>query len=381
VLLVALGMGLVVSVFVVRAEAEQSFTRSASGFDAVLGARGSKLQLVLNALFHQEASPGNITADDYKQIRDLPFVDRALPIVVGDNYRGVRLVGTNEELFRDLEYAPGRTYQLEEGRPFRVDEKEAVVGSLALRQLGWSIGTTFHPFHGLDYNPNAQHEEVFRVVGVLAPTGTPADRVIWVPMEGVQKLGGHDPATFTEMSAVLVKFKPGAQAAGLMLDTRYNRQGKRLTLAWPVAAILSDLFSKFDWAEQALRALAYLVALVAGAAVFSSVYSSMTARKRDLAILRALGAHRRFLFTFVLGESACIGVLGSALGFALYGLIASFVQELLRTRIGVLFEPWAWNPVLVWGPVLMIALSLIAGAIPAWRAYRLSVADGLAPLS
>ena len=382
VLLVALGLGLVVSVWVVRAQAEQSFTRSASGFDAVLGARGSKLQLVLNGLFHQEASPGNITADDYKQIRDLPFVDRALPIVVGDNYRGVRLVGTNLDLFQDLEYAPGHAYQVEPGgRAFQIGEKEAVVGSLAQHQLGWSIGTTFHPFHGLDYNPNAQHEEIFKVVGVLAPTNTPADRVIWVPMEGVQRLGGHDPATFTEISAVLVKFKPGAQAAGLMLDTRYNRQGKRLTLAWPVASILADLFAKFDWFEMALRALAYLVALVAGAAVFSSVYSSMTARKRDLAILRALGAHRGFLIAAVLGESACIGLMGCALGFGLYGMIASSVQEVLRTRIGVLFEAWAWNPVLVWGPVLMVGLSLVAGLLPAWRAYRLSVAEGLSPLS
>jgi hypothetical protein len=92
VLLVALGLGLVVSVWVVRAQAEQSFTRSASGFDAVLGARGSKLQLVLNGLFHQEASPGNITADDYKEIRDLPFVDRTLPIVVGDEAFHLELV-------------------------------------------------------------------------------------------------------------------------------------------------------------------------------------------------------------------------------------------------------------------------------------------------
>jgi putative ABC transport system permease protein len=382
VLLVALGLGLVMSVWVVRAQAEQSFTRSASGFDAVLGARGSKLQLVLNGLFHQEASPGNLTAEDFKQVRDLPFVDRALPIVVGDNVRGVRLVGTSPDLFQDLEYAPGHAYQVESGgRPFRIGEKEAVVGSLALHQLGWSVGTRFHPFHGLDYDPNAQHEEVFTVVGVLAPTNTPADRVIWVPMEGVQKLGGHDPAAFTDISAVLVKFKPGAQTAGLLLDLRYNRQGKRLTLAWPVAAILSDLFSKFDWFEQALRVLAYLVALVAGAAVFSSVYSSMTARTRDLAILRALGAHRRFLIAAVLGESACIGILGSALGFGLYALAASTVQELLRTRIGVLFEAWAWNPVMAWGPALMLGLSLVAGLLPAWRAYRLSVAEGLSPLS
>ena len=381
VLLVALGMGLVVSVFVVRAEAEQSFTRSASGFDAVLGARGSKLQLVLNGLFHQEASPGNITADDFQQIKSLGVVDRAIPIVVGDNFRGVRLVGVSDDFFQNLEYAPGHDYRVDQGRPFKVGEKEAVVGSLAAHQLGWSPGTTFHPFHGLDYNPNAQHSEIFTVVGVLAPTNTPADRVIWVPLEGVQRLGGHDPATFTELSAVLIKFKPNAGAAGLMLDQRYNRQVKRLTLAWPVASILADLFAKFDWFETALQALAYMVAVVAGASVFSAVYSSMSARKRDLAILRALGAHRRFLILAVLGESASIGILGCALGFGLYALIASTVQEILRTRVGVLLEPWAWNPVLVWGPLLMVGVSLVAGAIPAWRAYRLTVAEGLSPLS
>ena len=117
VLLVALGMGLVVSVWVVRAEAEQSFTRSASGFDAVLGARGSKLQLVLNGLFHQEASPGNITAEDYQQVKALPMVDRAIPIVVGDNFRGVRLVGVSDDFFQNLEYAPDHVYTVEPGGP------------------------------------------------------------------------------------------------------------------------------------------------------------------------------------------------------------------------------------------------------------------------
>ena len=382
VLLVALGLGLILSVWVVRAQAEQGFARSASGFDAVLGARGSKLQLVLNGLFHQETSPGNVTAEDYQQVKALPFVDRAIPIVVGDNFRGVRLVGVGDAFFQGLEYAPDHAYAVEPGgRVFQVDRKEAVVGSLAVHQLGWSLGTSFHPFHGLDYDPNAQHSEVFTVVGVLAPTGTPADRVIWVPLEGVQRLGGHDPAAFSDLSAVLIRFKPGAQAAGFMLDQRYNRQGKRLTLAWPVAAILADLFDKFAWFEQALRALATMVAVVAGVSVFSSVYSSMSARRRDLAILRAVGAHRSFLIAGVLGESACIGLAGCALGFGLYGLIAAIIQEILRSRMGVLFEPWAWNPSMIWGPALMLGLSLAAGAVPAWRAYRLSVADGLSPLS
>lgn len=381
-LLVALGMALVISVWVLRAEAERAFTRSASGYDAVLGARGSKLQLVLNGLFHVEASPGTVSRQDFEQIRNLPFVEKAVCIAVGDNFKGVRIVGVSDDLFQNPGYEPGHSYAIEPaGRPFHLDTREAVVGSLAARQLGWQVGTSFSPFHGLDYNPEAQHSEVFSVVGVLAPTGTPADRVIWIPLAGVQQLGGHDPRLASDVSAVLIRFKPDAQSAGFMLDMRYNRQGNRLTFAWPVAAILADFFSKFAWFERALQALAYLVAVVAGASVFSAVFSSMNARKRDLAILRALGAHRSFLIAAVLGESAGIGLLGCGLGFGLYGLLGAVLQGILRTQIGVLLEPWAWNPVLVSGPVLMLGLSLLAGILPAWRAYRLSVAEGLSPLS
>lgn len=382
VLLVALGLALVVSVCVMRTEAEKAFTRSASGFDAVLGARGSKLQLVLNGLFHLEASPGTITQEDFEQARALPMVERAVPIAVGDNFKGVRLVGVGETFFDHLDYAPGHAYEVEAGgRAFQPGLREAVVGCLAATRLKWEVGTSFKPFHGLDYNPGAQHNELFTVVGVLKPTGTAADRVIWVPLEGVQKLGGHDPRAATDLSAVLIRFKPNARAAGFMLDMRYNRQGNRLTLAWPVSSILVDFFSKFAWFEQALEGLAYLVAIVAGASVFSSVFSSMSARKRDLAILRAVGAHRGFLIAVLLGEAAGIGLLGCALGFGFYGLLCWGVQDILRTQVGVILEPWAWNPVLVWGPGLMMALSLVAGLLPAWRAYRLSVAEGLSPIS
>jgi hypothetical protein len=110
--------------------------------DAVLGARGSKLQLVLNGLFHQEASTSNITAEDYQQVKALPMVDRAIPIVVGDNVRGVRLVGVSDDFFQNLECAPDHVYTVEPGgRPFRVGQKEAMVGSLAAHQMGWTIGT------------------------------------------------------------------------------------------------------------------------------------------------------------------------------------------------------------------------------------------------
>src|ERR1035437_2217492 len=223
----ALAAGLLMTVWVVKTESQRTFTQTTAGFDAVLGARGSKLQLVLNAIFHLEASPGNLEWTDYEQIKKHPAVKTAIPIAVGDNFHGWRIVGTVPELFADVEYVSGKKYKLVTGRFFDPAKNEAVVGSFVAQQLGWKTGTTFHPFHGLAFDEQHEHEELYTVVGVLAPTNTPADRVIWTPLEGVQTMSGHNPAAATEASAVLVQLR--SPTAGFMLDLMYNKQGNRLT--------------------------------------------------------------------------------------------------------------------------------------------------------
>src|SRR3954464_6514630 len=136
---IALAAGLLTTVWVVKTQSQAVFAATNSGFDAVLGARGSKLQLVLNAIFHLEASPGNISAADYEMIRRHPAVKTAIPLAVGDNFRGWRIAGTVEQLFNELEYAPGKRYAiLPGGRNFKIGEREAVVGSYAAKRLGWT---------------------------------------------------------------------------------------------------------------------------------------------------------------------------------------------------------------------------------------------------
>jgi len=191
------------SVWVVKEQAQQTFAGVNSGFDAVLGARGSKLQLVLNAVFHLESSPGNVRWEDYQAVRAHPSVALAVPLALGDNYRGWRVVGTTPELFERAELGPGgRRYRLGDGRWFDPQLREAVVGSFAARRLGLKVGDEFEPYHGLAFDEQAQHEETYVVVGVLEPSNTPADRVIWIPLEGVQWMGGHDPQAVTDLSAV-----------------------------------------------------------------------------------------------------------------------------------------------------------------------------------
>jgi putative ABC transport system permease protein len=376
---IALAAGLMMCVWMVKTQAHAVFTSTNTGFDAVLGARGSKLQLVLNAIFHLEASPGNVAATDYEAIKRHPAVRTAIPIAVGDNLRGYRIVGTLPEYF-SVEYVPGKTFAVQSGgRWFTDGEREAVVGSFAGRRLGLKTGDTFQPYHGLNFDPKALHEEVYTVTGILAPTNTPADRVLWIPLSGVQTMSGHDPRAATEVSAVLVQLR--APATGFMLDMMYNRQGNRLTFAFPVGTIIAELFGKISWFDRVLELVAGLVALVAAGSVLASIYSSMSARRRDLAILRALGAKRRTVFSAVLGEAAVIGVLGAVAGFAVYLVLYAGVAEVIRTQTGVVLPVTVWHPVLVLAPLTMVGLCLLGGLIPAVQAYRLPVADTLAPAS
>lgn len=376
---IALAAGLLLTVWVVKTQSQAVFAATNSGFDAVLGARGSKLQLVLNAIFHLEASPGNLSAQDVAAVSRHPAIKTAIPIAVGDNYYGWRIVGTTLPLF-DVEYLPGKKYTLApSGRLFADGAREAVIGALAARKLKLKVGDTFQPYHGLAFDASAQHEEVYTITGVLEPTGTPIDRVIWIPLSGVQTMAGHDPRTATDVSAVLIQLR--AASAGVMLDMMINKQGNKMTFAYPIGTIVAELFNKISWFDRVLTLVAWLVALVAAGSVLVSIYNSMSARQRDIAILRALGARRRTVFGAVVGEAAAIGLLGAALGFAAFAALAGGVASLIQAETGVMLQPFQWNAIFWWGPAVLVGLAVLGGLVPAVKAYRVPVAETIAPVS
>ena len=378
---VALASGLLMSVWSVKSQSEATFTGVNAGFDAVLGARGSKLQLVLNAIFHLEASAGNLPWADYEEIAKNSNVELAVPIAVGDNYHGYRLVGTLIDLFEKDEYAPGKRFEVHPGgRLFDPKLREAVVGSFAAEKLKLKPGDTFHPFHGLTFDEKNQHAETYLVVGILKPSNTPADRVIWIPIEGLQKMTGHAATAATDISAVLVKLT-GNSAAAFQMDLMYNKQGNRLTFAWPIGSVMAELFNKIGWFDRVLELVAYLVAIVATASILAGIYNSMNERRREISILRALGARRMTVFSAILLEAASISAAGIVVGFAFYGFIMVTVANIIRTQTGVVLEPFKFNPVMLWSPLGLIALGAVAGIIPAFKAYRTDVAENLSPIS
>lgn len=393
---VALAVGLVMSVFCIKDQARNAFTGGTMGFDAVLGARGSPLQLVLNAVFHLETSPGNIPWSLYEEIRRDPRVALAVPFALGDNYHGFRLVGTTEKLFTDFEYRKGRRFEVQPGgRMFDPTRREAVVGSYAARRTGLRVGSTFQPFHGLFFDPDTQHEEEFTVVGVLKPTNSPSDRVIWIPIEGVYRMEGHVlrgsgevytpspheeiPDEHKEVSAVMLKLR--SPAAGMALNQTINRQGTVATLAWPVAQVMADLFERIGWAHRILTLVAYLVVAVAAGTILASITNTINERRREFAILRALGARRRTVFGTIVAEAATLAGLGSLAGYAVYLAIVAAAAVIVRAQTGVVLDVLAWHPVLVAAPAGMTLLGALAGVLPAFKAYATDVASNLAPAS
>ncbi len=428
---VALAAGLLMTVFSIQKQTMDAFTRASTGFDAILGARGSQLQLVLNTVFHLETSPGNIPYSSYLSIKADPRVKAAVPYAVGDNYRGYRIVGTTLDFFSEYRFGKDRTLDFIDGniskeqlapaaargkgidgsnfnlkpgvadaaghRVFDPARQEAVIGSLVARQTGLRHGDVFNSYHGLDFVETEKHATEFIVVGVLEPTNSPVDRVIWIPLEGYYRMAGHEPYDkktgqkiaidpnavipdeLKEVSAVMLKLR--SPAHGAMMDVDFNRMGTTRTIAWPVGKVIADLFIRLGWANQVLQYVAYLVAVVAAAAILASIYNTMNERRREFAIMRALGARRATVFSAIVAESATIAALGSALGFAVYFALMATAAYAMRMKAGVVLDVTAFHDAWWFTPIGMIALGAMTGTVPAWKAYATDVATNLVPAS
>jgi putative ABC transport system permease protein len=232
-------------------------------------------------------------------------------------------------------------------------------------------------------------------VGVLEPTNSPSDRVIWIPIEGIFRMGGHVlrgtgeeyvaaageeiPDEHKEVSAVMLKFK--TPQAGFALDQSINKQGKVATLAWPIGTVMAYLFDKIGWMDRVLALVAYLVVLVAAGSILASLYNTINERRREFAILRALGARRRTVFAVIVLEAAMIALAGALLGFAIYAVIFTTAAAIIRAQTGVLLEMLQFHPALLLTPLAVTLLGALTGLAPAAKAYRTDVAANLAPIS
>ncbi len=381
--LLALATGGAVAALSLRTASARAFAAGSGPFDAVLGARSSPLQIVLAAIYHLDAAPGLLPQEELATLAAHPAVAHAIPLALGDNHSGWRLVGASPalfapELWRDQPSAPRVRPG---GRLFAPDSTELVAGSQAAAALGLRLGDHIHPTHGLDYDTETAedhaHEEEFSVVGILEPTGTPMDRVLWSSTHAIQHLEGHDESAGHQLAAILVRFKPEAGITGFQLARHYNAPGGHHTLAWPVAAQVATLFERFAWADRLMGLAAVFAALLSALCVFITLQSSLAQRRRDWAVLRAIGARAPVLGSAILCEAALLGLAGALGAGAVATALQAVVAWQLRVRTGVLLAPAPPADTLLFAALALLGACLLAALWPARQALRNPVADHL----
>ncbi|QDT51079.1 Macrolide export ATP-binding/permease protein MacB [Symmachiella dynata] len=445
---VALGVTLMVTVLVMHGVIFKTFNQPATGYDLIVGAKGSSLQLVLNTIFHLGKPVENIPYLYYKDLKANPRIEAAIPLALGDTTQqgGFRIMGTIPEFF-GVEYMPGKKYGVYKGGRYISKPFDAVIGASVARENNWDIGSTFKPVHGVDdgLGDAHVHDEEFTVVGVLGRTGTPNDKGVFVHLDGFYMIEGHEkPADeAAAKAAALAKMKGEAAPAATGHDEsehgddghgddahddhghgddahsdephdahaghHHHNHGPIPDEQKEVTAVLirtkspivtpqlqgfindqpeaqavspiqqiSMLFSTFiDNVQLMLLVLITMIILVSGVGIFVSIYNSMSDRKREIAIMRALGARRGSVFAIILAESIllCVGggILGVLLGHGLVFAAAPYVEA----KSGIVMNPWAFEWFeLILIPALVVLASLV-GMVPGMTAYRTDVAKAL----
>ncbi|MET4693150.1 ABC transporter permease [Endozoicomonas lisbonensis] len=392
---IAVSVALLLGVERVRIEAKNSFTSTISGTDLIVGARSSSINLLLYSVFHIGNATNNITWQTYEELSSNPAVAWTVPIALGDSHQGYRVVGTTQGMFDHYRYADDQTLSFRTGKSFD-DLYDAVIGAEIALALGYSVGQPITLSHGVEATSLQKHDDKpFVISGILEATGTPMDRVIMISLEGIEALhvdwiSGAPPVPGFNISADRTRqmdLKPASITAyfvGLksrVAAFRYQRmindyRQEALSAILPGVA-LQELWQLIGSAEKALLAVSVMVVLAGLIGMLTTILTSLNERRREMAILRSVGARPGHIFALMVSESLIYAIAGTALGFALqYGLLFA-VQPSLQKYFGFYLPITAPGAVECLIAGIVVFCATILGLIPAWRAYRNSLADGL----
>jgi len=381
VLLLALGVATIVLLLLATHQLEDRMRRDAQGIDLVVGAKGSPMQIILSAIYHLDVPTGNISWQQANEIAKHRAVKRAIPLALGDSYRGFRIVGTTPDYLQHYgaKMAAGRAWQ----QPL-----EAVIGAEVVARTGLTLGARFHGVHGLgDSGGHAHEDHPYDVVGVLERSGTVLDRLIitayqsvWIvhaehhdikDVRDIEKQLGDDEKEYT---ALLLQYSTPLAVAML---PRYINNNTGMQAASP-AYETARLFSIIGVGVDVLRAFALVLIFSAGLSVFIALYNAMNERRYDLAVMRTLGARPATLMGLLLFEGLLLALIGALLGLTLGHGFAELLGQLLRAAQQVEISGAVFVPEELWVVALALGVGVLAALIPAWRAYRTDIAATLA---
>ena len=393
---IALSVCLLLAVERVRTETRASFASTISGTDLIVGARSGSVNLLLYSVFRIGNATNNIRWDSYQQLAGHPQVKWAIPLSLGDSHRGYRVLGTSPAYFEHYRFGRQQPLQLAEGRAFADDPFEVVLGAEVAQSLGYRLDERIVLAHGVAKVSLVQHDDKpFRVVGILRRTGTPVDRTLHINLAGMEALHidwrGGVPARGAgrvsaeqaraldlqpqQITAVLLGLN--SRIATFALQREINQyRGEPLLAVLPGVA-LQELWSLMGTAEQALFVVSLFVVLTGLIGMLTAILTSLNERRREMAILRSVGARPWHIAGLLVIEAFALALAGAALGVVLLYVGIAVAQAPLQQFYG-LYLPFGWPSGYEWrllGAILLAAV--LMGAVPAWRAYRQSLADGL----
>lgn len=395
VLAIAVSVVLLLGVEKIRNSARASFANTISGVDLIVGARTGHIQLLLYSVFHIGNATNNITWRSYQDIVSRDEVAWAVPISLGDSHRGFRVVGTTPDFFEHYRYRSGRSLEFASGERFS-DLFHAVVGADVARDLNYELGQAIVVAHGVGALQTADHADMpFRISGILEKTGTPVDRSVFVSLEAIEAIhinwqDGAERQSGVKLTAEQVRrlpLRPRAITAAMIgLDSRlavfqvqrfineYRREP--LTAALP-GITLYEMWGLVGTAETALLAVSLMVVVTSLLGMVTMILATLNERRREIAILRAVGAGPSTVLGLLVSEASILTAAGVALGTALVytGLVA--LQPIIDRSYGIFLEIKPLSQIELGMLAAIIGGGILAGLLPAWRAYRLSLADGM----
>ena len=394
VLAIALSVAMLLGVEKVRRDARGAFANTISGTDLIVGARSGAIQLLLYSVFRIGNATNNISWESYRDIADLPRVQWTVPISLGDSHRGYRVMGTTHAYFDHYRYARTESLSFAAGGPFD-DVYDAVLGAEVAERLGYALGDALVVSHGTGEVSFSDHDDKpFRVAGILAPTGTPVDRTVHISIEGFTAMhidwvaGVRVPgAAVTADEARAMDLTPKAITAFLVgLDSkiaifdvqrRINEYREEPLLAIIPGVALQELWDLMRVAENVLRVVSSMVVVTGLLGMVTVVLASLEARRREMAVLRSVGARPLHVFALFMSEAVVLTLLGVVAGVALVYAGLLIGRPLIASEFGLHLAIAAPAPAdwLIIAAILLAAFA--AGAAPAFRAYRLSLNDGL----
>ncbi|MFN3579047.1 MAG: ABC transporter permease [Pseudomonas sp.] len=395
ILAIGLSVTLLLGVEKVRTEARASFASTISGTDLIVGARSGSVQLLLYSVFRIGNATNNIRWDSYQHFIQHPRVEWAIPISLGDSHRGFKVMGTNHSYFEHFRHGRNQVLAFSQGQPFD-DLYDAVIGADIARELGYQLDTEIVLAHGTGAVSFVDHaDKPFRVSGILEKTGTPVDRTVHISLEGMEALHvdwqqgmpARGSAQVSAEEARDMDLTPRAITAMLLgLTNRISTfavqrdinqyTGEPLLAILPGVA-LQELWSLLGVAEKALFIVSVFVVLTGLVGMLTAILSSLNERRREMAILRSVGAKPRHIFSLLLLEAGSLALAGILLGLLLMYLGLWLAQPWILAQYG-LFIPITPPALYEWALLGAILLaSILMGSVPAWRAYRQSLVDGL----